>query len=811
MKTFTFVICILLSAIASFATAPASGYAGISANISTTDDHPTVNADPFSVCIEAENSNGTGPITEDPNASNGKTRGAQGLGDYYVDYEASNIQAGKYQLTIRYYAESNATAIVYLNESITSYELPASYSWNIAWKEYSFELTLNEGYNKIRIQQPYYGPGIRQDKICLLKVAEPLPCDFKVVPHTLEVYPVYTPGETMNFNARCTGTACNATSYVWTGNGLDVTGQTISATAPAELGYHSYTLTTSKEGCADVTSTLTVIVQSIPAKCDYQAGPVPHTYTPSCGQGIGIYADCAGFGCLGLQYSWSGPGITGSGNTPQLIAPATNGTFAYALTTSKEGCADKVFNFNLTITDCGTASPEPFSACVEAENSPGDGPITEDPNASNGKTRGAEDKTSYYVNYYINGVKSTGVHELTLRYYATGNAVVSVSANGQMSHPNLSLEATNSWNIVWAERKILIYLTEGSNIIRIQGMPGYSPVRQDRICVTGPGGSGNTSTCNFDIGAQATTLNPACGAVFSLGANCTGSDCASVSYQWNGDGPDQPYQLVDLAAPSVNGSYAYTVTATKNGCSPKTATIHYSVTSCPPAGGPMLACVEAEHSISDGQHTSDPNASNGLTVGVQNNYNYYVDYQVNGLGAGLYPVTLRYYAEADAQVSVSVNGSVAIPALHLPPTYSWNIVWREETFYVTLPGGYNTIRIQGLPGAACRQDKICVGNSQSNARTAAPEFFQTQRDAPLLQAFPNPASGEFKAVFHLKTGAKGSMQITDVQGKIWHSRNVTGKGTHEERINLGNAPAGIYLLQVKKPDSVETKKILLTH
>ena len=93
---------------------------------------------------------------------------------------------------------------------------------------------------------------------------------------------------------------------------------------------------------------------------------------------------------------------------------------------------------------------------------------------------------------------------------------------------------------------------------------------------------------------------------------------------------------------------------------------------------------------------------------------------------------------------------------------------------------------------------------------AVPEFLQTQSDAPLLQAYPNPASGEFKAVFNLPTGKSATVRVVDVQGKIWHSRNVAGKGTHEERINLGNAPAGIYLLEVKKPDSVETKKILLT-
>lgn len=809
MKTCTFVICILLSAIASFATAPASGYLSDATDLSTA-NYPTIKVEPFSVCIEAEDSEGTAPVTEDPNASNGKTRGVQTEWNHYVDYVVSNAPAGRYEMTIRYYAEGNALVWISVNGAETApvVGLPATNSWNIVWGERTIDFNLTEGYNKIRIGGlPFHSP-TRQDRICLVRIGDtnqPASCDFDIRPYSVETYPIYTPGQTMNLSANCTGGDCAATTFAWSGNGVTASGGVVSLAAPMALGDYTYSVTASKPGCPDKTATMPVRVQTIPAACDYIVGTIVSDDTPTCGQGIGASADCFGTGCLGLNYRWTGPGLDISGRSSiNFIAPSENGVFTYTRTSSKPGCPDKTSNFKLTVTNCGDG---PFSLCLESEDAFGTGPVTEDPNASGGKTRGGQDRSDYFVEYFVPDVPVEGPHAITLRYYAEANTAVEVQINSEANPQIVELPASNSWNIVWVEKTVFFNLKKGLNSIAIKGLPGHSPVRQDKICVVGA--PVPSPSCDFNVTANSSTLNPSCGAVFSLGADCTGPGCASVSYQWSGDGPDQPYQLVNLAAPSVNGSYAYTITATKNGCSPKTSTIHYSVTTCPPAGGPLLACVEAEHSISDGQHTSDPNASNGLTVGVQNNYNYYVDYQVNGLGAGLYPVTLRYYAEADAQVSVSVNGNVAIPALHLAPTYSWNIVWREETFYVTLPGGYNTIRIQGLPATAIRQDKICVGNAQSNARMAAPEFSQTQNDAPLLQAFPNPASGEFKAVFNLPTGKPATIRVTDVQGKIWHTRRVTGRGVHEERIDLGNAPAGIYLLQVKKPDSVETKKILL--
>ncbi|MGG7664925.1 T9SS type A sorting domain-containing protein [Dyadobacter sp. BHUBP1] len=814
MKTFTFVIGILLSAIASYAVAPTGGDGNAPSGIRTSDNPPTVNAEPFSVCIEAENSNGTGPITEDPNASNGKTRGAQDNWDHYVDYEVFGAPAGRYALTIRYYAEGDAWTWLSINGAETApvVGLPATNSWNIVWGERTIDVTLTEGYSKIRIGGlPSHSPA-RQDRICLVRTGDtgqPVSCDYKIRPFSVEIHPIYTPGQTMNLSAKCTGGDCGATTFAWSGNGIALNGETISTAAPMAVGDYFYSVTASKPGCPDTTATMQIRVQNTPVECDYIVGTVVSDYTPSCGQGMWAIADCNGFGCVGLDYKWSGPGLDISGpgeSSVNFYAPSQNGTYTYTRTTSKPGCPDNVTEFKLIITDCGDG---PFKVCLEAEDAGGTGPVTTDPNASGGKTRGGQDRQDYSVYYLVHDVQVDGPHAITFRYYAEANTAIEVQLNSEPYPYKIELPASNSWNIVWKEHTLVFGLRKGLNIIILKGLPGYSPVRHDRMCIEQLPGTG--VSCDFNVTANASTTSPQCGSWFTLSGDCTGPDCGSIFYNWHGpDGFGRYTQNIDVQAPSANGIYTYTLVAGREGCVSKNIPVDIMVNSCPTSGGSTYACVEAENAMSNGATSSDPNASNGQTRGSQNDYNYYVDYQLDNFAAGTYPVTLRYYAEATAKVSVSVNGGVILPEVQLPPTNSWNIVSREETFWVTLVPGQNTIRIQGLSGPAVRQDKICVGNVQSNARMAAPEFISTPTDLTLLQAYPNPAPGEFKASFHLKMGEAATIRVTDVQGKVWHTRSVSGKGSHEERIKLDHAPAGIYLLQVKKPDSVETKKILLT-
>ncbi|MGV3599897.1 MAG: T9SS type A sorting domain-containing protein [Dyadobacter fermentans] len=795
MKTCTFVLCLLFSAIASYASGP--------------EDLSLMNAEITDLCLEAENSPSDAPVTDDPNASNGKTRGAINSWNYYVEYQADNLAAGKYLLTLRYYAEQNSTVIVSVNAGpLSQVELPASHSWNIAWKEHTIEVDLNAGFNRIFIRE-LPGFNVRQDKICLTKKdvsGEPVSCDFQMTP--LAVGAPYELGATMALYANCSGPDCNGVTFTWSGNGISGEGSPIRPYTPSSPGTYFFDVSGSKDGCSPRGGSVMVEVIDNP-DCNFSVSASVSDASPNCSEQITLSSQCSGPDCDGIRYSWAGAGLNVTAASVNTPAPPVGGMYNYTVYAAKVGCVTKSAEV-MTNVSCDANPTEPFSACVEAEHSDGNGAITDDPNASNGQTRGTQQDSYSFVKYVINGVKKTGPHQVTLRYYAPQPAGISISVNNDMTVPSTGIAESGSWNVVWTEHTFTLNLKEGTNTIQITSGFGQGHVRQDRLCVTGPGGTGNTPSCDFNVEVHASTLTPACSTSVFAAASCSGFDCQSVSYQWSGQGTSSTFSSATLSLPWSNGTYTYTLTATKNACPPIVKTLDVTVTGCDNSG-PFSACLESEWAAGNGPTSSDPNASNGQTKGAQNNYDYYVDYFVaNVPSTGLYPVTLRYYAEPNAQVSVSVNGSVAIPALQLPPTYSWNIVWREETFYVNLPVGNNTIRIQGLPGAATRQDKLCVGNAQSNVRMGAPEAIHSPGDTPLLQAYPNPASGEFKAVFSLKTGETGAITVTDVQGKIWHTRSVGGEGTHEERITLDRAPAGIYLLQVKKPDSVEIKKILLT-
>ncbi|MGX5855015.1 T9SS type A sorting domain-containing protein [Dyadobacter jiangsuensis] len=536
----------------------------------------------YQYCREAENENGNGPITSDPNASNGGTRGDEHYYDHYVDYVVNAVQVtGTHQMTLRYYASGDPQVSITVNGNVVIpfLTLPASHSWNIVSREETIDLSLNAGTNVIRVQcLPGYS--IRQDKICVTGPAkEPAVCDFNVSP--LANPAVYAPQTTMNFYAYCRGDNCDDAIFNWSGNGQTATGRTVSLLSPAQNGSYVYTVTALKEGCPIQTGTVAIQVDESLPRCDFSVSATASNNAPGCSTPVSLSAGCTGAVCDQVSYQWSGLGVAQAGQAIDITAPAGKGLYLYTVTASKDGCPPVAASVALNIKTCDQPTGSDFNICLEAEEENGNGPVTSDPNASNGGTRGEQNNYDHYVDYRVNGVKSTGDHLVKVRYYASGAAQASISVNGNVAIPSANFPATNSWNIVWREETFYVPLNQGDNVLRIQGLPGSS-IRQDKICVSASG----QPVCDFII---APTSNQPVYDVnkpttMTLKANCAGGDCEGVTYTWTGNGINASGENVSFTSPSLYGAYVYYVTASKPGCADKTASVmirvDYGVAPC---------------------------------------------------------------------------------------------------------------------------------------------------------------------------------------------------------------------------------------
>ncbi|MGN6494188.1 MAG: serine hydrolase [Agriterribacter sp.] len=281
----------------------------------------------------------------------------------------------------------------------------------------------------------------------------------------------------------------------------------------------------------------------------------------------------------------------------------------------------------------------------------------------------------------------------------------------------------------------------------------------------------------------------------------TASGCSGGTINWSHSLGSGTTKTV-----SPTSSTTYTATCTVGGCTSSAGSVLVTVTP-----GNFSQCIESENSAGNGSITNDPNASNGSTRGDENDYNKYVDYVVTGVpAAGNYTLTLQYYAANTAVVSVKV-GSGTPQTVNLAATHSWNIVHTTQSVTVALAAGSNTIRIQGTGGASCRQDKICVSNTQSSSRKAGPGATANGMESSnsLLSVYPNPATGHVDVRFELATGKKATLIVSDATGKTINARSIKGNGKHIERLNFSGKASGIYFVQLRKDNETTVKKIVV--
>ncbi|WP_414617971.1 RHS repeat domain-containing protein [Dyadobacter sp. 32] len=90
--------------------------------------------------------------------------------------------------------------------------------------------------------------------------------------------------------------------------------------------------------------------------------------------------------------------------------------------------------------------------------------------------------------------------------------------------------------------------------------------------------------CEITLSATVNNDAPGANSPIVLSYDCSGTGCTGASFSWSENGATGNASPYTINAPATAGTFQYTITRTKSGCSPKTAVVSITVSSTPPGG-----------------------------------------------------------------------------------------------------------------------------------------------------------------------------------------------------------------------------------
>ncbi len=276
-----------------------------------------------------------------------------------------------------------------------------------------------------------------------------------------------------------------------------------------------------------------------------------------------------------------------------------------------------------------------------------------------------------------------------------------------------------------------------------------------RQCLKFNGESCGTTApaCTFSPTVSSNVATPSCGQGIQLTAGCNGADCGGVNYSWSGNGISGSGTTVSFNVPNANGSFTYTLTASKAGCNNQSANLTFSLSGC--GGGPDCSIYTDGAQVAY-RAVGDPN----VKVVVQ--------------------------ARGGCKYAVWSNTDGDTPRDWLP--------------YITANPGFSTTTMGQclkFAGDAC------------GARLAAQEPTETVELG--LRIAPNPSNGRFTVHFQTKPGEKASLRLVDLTGRaVRATQFITGTGgEHTEAIVLPGSVRGVLIVEVVSGGQRASQKVLI--
>ncbi len=671
----------------------------------------------------------------------------------------------------------------------------------------------------------------------------PNPCDFNVSASgpTGNV----NTNASVTLNSTCSGSACSGVTYAWSGNGISGSGTSVTFNAPNSAGSYTYTVTTSKSGCSNKTATVTINVVTPNDPCAYTVSASGPTGNVNTNASVTLNSTCSGSACSGVTYAWSGNGISGSGTSVSFNAPNTTGSYTYTVTASKSGCSNKTATYTLNV-DNGGSNP---------------------------------------CNLTEKGVVGTwnGLQVQTRQYTISGQlkwvVVIYDPTPGTDRHFPRGDNFVERGDISWANGPILkSCLGAGDTGWGGLGFPSGITIPSGYIQGAMPDGAvyfeqSSSPSCNFNVSPTSSNGTPNINSSITLNANCSGGDCGAVNYAWSGNGISGNNNTVTFNVPGSANTYTYTVTASKSGCSNKTATVNvnvvnptnpcaFTLSASGPTGNVTTNSSVTLNSSCSGEcsgvsYAWSGNGISGSGTSVSFNapnsagsYTYTITGSKSGCSNQTATATINVVTGGGGSVNCNTSGGhfdgancnslsgwawdgsqpntpVVVEIYNGNTLVQGNILannFRQDLldayigngvhgFNIPLPaalkdGGSHwiSVRIAGCSTNLNNSPKNISGCTGSSA-VIAPYGEDAASAAKALNVFPNPSNGTFETSFYLERGQKANIVLTDLQGRTLLNKAIVGNGTHVERINVGNKAAGTLFLRLVTNNGTEVKKI----
>ncbi|QIP15950.1 hypothetical protein G8759_26610 [Spirosoma aureum] len=285
--------------------------------------------------------------------------------------------------------------------------------------------------------------------------------------------------------------------------------------------------------------------------CAFSASVNPANSSILCNTTTILQGVCSGE-CGGVSHQWEGPNLNGETNADLTLTPNTAGTFVYTFSISKLGCAHVATATAQLNVSCG---------CTPTWE------VTSDYRCEEGQLQRKWTNTNLdcptYTDEWRNSDPKASPITITPSSYTLCNGSVMLTLTGCTGAIAWADSPYNTPNLNGYDSRQIDQA--GTYTAFCYGSSGLScDYTQTWVTID----TCTETTCSLTATASASPQSISCGQPITLSGDCQGIDCGNVIYTWLGQGvTEQAGSSLTLTAPATTGTYEYTLTLGKSGCS----------------------------------------------------------------------------------------------------------------------------------------------------------------------------------------------------------------------------------------------------